>query len=158
MALDLVRGAYDQRYEVAIIVSQDSDFGPAVRLAKEIAQEQDRMLHFESCYPVAPGSSSQGFQERSGFKSTKRPTMLATIRETIGRRSSDRPVAGWPHRPEPGGDWTGAKRVRQLAAVQQRTMRLKVLSRRTWNSVVCGSSQNRQHIGGPRHSLPNRDM
>ena len=58
LALDLVRAAYDQRYEVAIIVSQDSDFGPAVRLAKEIAQEQDRMLHFESCYPVGPGSGS----------------------------------------------------------------------------------------------------
>ena len=66
LALDLVRAAYDQRYEVAIIVSQDSDFGPAVRLAKEIAQEQDRMLHFESCYPVGPGSGSN-----RGIRGTK---------------------------------------------------------------------------------------
>ncbi len=66
LALDLVRATYDQRYEVAIIVSQDSDFGPAVRLARDIAQEQDRMLHFESCYPVGPGSSS-----RRGIPETK---------------------------------------------------------------------------------------
>ena len=38
LALDLVRATYDRQYEAAIIVSQDWDFGPAVRLAKEIAQ------------------------------------------------------------------------------------------------------------------------
>ena len=44
LALDLVRATYDLQYEVAIIVSQDWDFGPAVRLAKAIAQVQDRRL------------------------------------------------------------------------------------------------------------------
>ena len=38
LALDLVQATHDQRYEAAIIVSQDSDFGPAVRLAKQIAE------------------------------------------------------------------------------------------------------------------------
>ena len=42
LALDLVRATYDQSYEAAIIVSQHWDFGPAVRLAKEIARVQDR--------------------------------------------------------------------------------------------------------------------
>ncbi len=59
LALDLVRATYEQRYEVAIIVSQDWDFGPAVRLAKEIAQAQGRRLAFESCFPVGPGSLSR---------------------------------------------------------------------------------------------------
>ena len=59
LALDLVRATYDQRYEVAIIVSQDWDFGPAVRLAKEIAMAQDRRLVFKSCFPVGPGSHSR---------------------------------------------------------------------------------------------------
>lgn len=59
LALDLVRATYDQRYEAAIIVSQDWDFGPAVRLAKEIARTQDRRLAFESCFPVGPGSHSR---------------------------------------------------------------------------------------------------
>ena len=35
LALDLMRATYDRQYEAAIIVSQDWDFGPAVRLAKE---------------------------------------------------------------------------------------------------------------------------
>ena len=61
LAIDLVRAACEQRYEVAIIVSQDWDFGPAVRLAKEIAAEQDRQLSFESSFPAPPpGRSRRG--------------------------------------------------------------------------------------------------
>ena len=59
LALDLVRATYDEEYEAAIIVSQDWDFGPAVRLAKEIAKAQGRWLTFESCFPVGPGSQSR---------------------------------------------------------------------------------------------------
>ena len=59
LALDLVRATYDRRYEVAIILSQDWDFGPSVRLAKEIARAQHRRLTFESCFPVGPGSHSR---------------------------------------------------------------------------------------------------
>ena len=58
-ALDLVQATYDQQYEVALIVSQDSDFGPAVRLAKQIAKTQSRQLTFESHFPVGPGSRSR---------------------------------------------------------------------------------------------------
>ena len=60
LALDLVQATYKQRYEVAIIVSQDSDFAPAVILAKEIANEQGRELVFESAFPFAPGMNPQG--------------------------------------------------------------------------------------------------
>ena len=56
LALDMVRATYDQLYDVSIIVSQDWDFGPAVRLAKEIARRQNRLLVFESAFPVGPGS------------------------------------------------------------------------------------------------------
>ena len=59
LALDLVRAAYERQYEAAIIVSQDWDFGPAVRLAKEIARTQGRRLVFESCFPLGPGSHSR---------------------------------------------------------------------------------------------------
>ena len=58
LALDLVRLAYEQQYEASIIVSQDWDFGPAVRLAKRIAQAQGRSLVFESAFPFGPGSYS----------------------------------------------------------------------------------------------------
>ena len=59
IATDLVQATYEQRYDVAIIVSQDSDFGPAVRLAKTIAQSQNRQLVYESAFPVGPASLSQ---------------------------------------------------------------------------------------------------
>ena len=59
LALDLVRATYERQYEAAIIVSQDWDFGPAVRLAKMIAQAQGRSLVYESSYPVGPGSHSR---------------------------------------------------------------------------------------------------
>ena len=56
LAVDLVQATYEQRYEVAIIVSQDADFGPAVLLAKNIARTQGRQLVFESAFPVGPGT------------------------------------------------------------------------------------------------------
>ena len=59
LALDLVRATYERQYEATVIVSQDWDFGPAVRLAKEIAKAQGRRLIFESCFPLGPGSPSR---------------------------------------------------------------------------------------------------
>lgn len=59
LAIDLVQATYEQRYEVVIIVSRDTDFGPAVRLAKTIARNQGRELAYESAFPVGPGSRSQ---------------------------------------------------------------------------------------------------
>ena len=52
LAIDLIQATHEQRYEVAIIVSKDSDFGPAVKLAKTIARAQGRQLVFESAFPV----------------------------------------------------------------------------------------------------------
>lgn len=59
LAIDLIQLTYEKQYEVAIIVSQDWDFGPAVRLAKEIAKDQHRQLIFESHFPIGPGSTSE---------------------------------------------------------------------------------------------------
>lgn len=58
LAIDLVQATYDQAFEVAIIVSQDADFGPAVRLAKRVAQSQGRHLAFESAFPYSEGRVS----------------------------------------------------------------------------------------------------
>ena len=59
LAIDLIQATHESRYETAIIVSQDSDFGPAVRLAKQIAKDQGRVLEFESHFPVGPGSHAR---------------------------------------------------------------------------------------------------
>ena len=58
LALDLVQATHEHRYDVAIIVSQDSDFVPAVSLANRVAASQNRTLTFESAFPVGPGSRS----------------------------------------------------------------------------------------------------
>ena len=60
LALDLVQATHEQRYEVAIIISQDSDFAPAVSLAREIAESQNRSLLFESAFPFSPGMNPRG--------------------------------------------------------------------------------------------------
>ena len=59
IALDLARATYEQRFDLAIIVSQDSDFGPAVHFAKQIASEQGRTLEFESAFPFKLGLVSR---------------------------------------------------------------------------------------------------
>ena len=51
LALDLIQATHEQRYDAAIIESQDANFGPAVRLAKKIAYSQGRYLQFESAFP-----------------------------------------------------------------------------------------------------------
>lgn len=56
IAIDLIRFTYDKSYDVAIIISQDWDFGPAIKLAKQIAKDQNRNLEFESCFPYGSGS------------------------------------------------------------------------------------------------------
>ena len=58
LSVDLIRLTYEKQYEVAIIVSQDRDFEPAIQLANEIARDQQRQLIFESHFPVGPGSHS----------------------------------------------------------------------------------------------------
>jgi len=58
LAIDLIDLTYQVKYDLAIIVSQDWDFGPAVRLAKVIARGQGRIIEFESCFPYGTGSTS----------------------------------------------------------------------------------------------------
>ena len=55
LAVDLVRLTYEQAYDAAVIVSQDSDFGPAVYLAKQIGAAQGRSLSFDSWFPCDGG-------------------------------------------------------------------------------------------------------
>ena len=51
LALDPVQATYEQRYEVAIIESQNADFGPAVLLTMNIARVQGGQAVFRACLP-----------------------------------------------------------------------------------------------------------
>ena len=55
LAIDLVQATHQQSYDVAIVVSQDSDLAPAVALSKQVAQNQNRTVAFESAIPLVPG-------------------------------------------------------------------------------------------------------
>ena len=63
LAVELVQATYKQLYDVAIIVSQDADLAPAVALAREIAQGQNRSIDFESAFPLVPGRRHFGIPD-----------------------------------------------------------------------------------------------
>ena len=60
LAVDLVTDTYEQEYDIAIIVSQDADFAPAVRRAKEVARKHGRFVTVQSSFPEVPGRQSAG--------------------------------------------------------------------------------------------------
>ena len=59
IAIDLVQATHERRFESAIIISQDSDFGPAVRLALRIARSQGRTIEIDSAFPLNPAEKRQ---------------------------------------------------------------------------------------------------
>lgn len=61
IAIDMIQLTYERQYDVAIILSQDRDFEPAISLAKKIANDQKRQLLFESHFIVGRiGGSKRG--------------------------------------------------------------------------------------------------
>ena len=54
IAIDLIRMTYDRLFDVAILISQDADFIPAVKLAKGLARSQKRFIGLECAYPDNP--------------------------------------------------------------------------------------------------------
>ncbi len=60
LAIDLIWLTYEKKYDLAIIVSQDWDFGAAVALAKKIAKDQKRFLYFESAFIYEPYVTKSG--------------------------------------------------------------------------------------------------
>ncbi len=79
LAIDLIRLTYEKKYEIAIILSQDRDFEPAIHLAKEIAKDQDRQLVFESHFVVGPGSDSDRGIPRTSWKPIDKITYDACL-------------------------------------------------------------------------------
>lgn len=50
LSINLIKLTYERAYDIAVIVSQDWDFGPAVKLAREIAAGQGRRIRVESAF------------------------------------------------------------------------------------------------------------
>ena len=60
ISIDIVKTTYARQYDAILIVSQDWDYGPAVRLAKTIAQAQGRQIAFASAFPYRSGMYKRG--------------------------------------------------------------------------------------------------
>jgi len=58
IAVDIVHLTYEKQFDTALIISQDRDFEPAIRLSKRIAESQNRRIEFESHYIIGQGKSS----------------------------------------------------------------------------------------------------
>lgn len=64
IATDLLWLIYKRLVDVAIIVSQDSDFVSAVQVGKRLANEQGRYVRFESAYPEVPSRADKPYRSR----------------------------------------------------------------------------------------------
>jgi uncharacterized LabA/DUF88 family protein len=59
IALDMVRLAHRNIYDVALIFSQDQDLSEAVDEIKDIASENDRWIKIASAFPASPTSANR---------------------------------------------------------------------------------------------------
>ena len=59
IALDLVRYALENKYDVALVFSQDQDLSEAVGDIKKIATLQSRWIKVACAYPVSPASPNK---------------------------------------------------------------------------------------------------
>jgi len=59
LAIDIIRLAHRQQYDVALVFSQDQDLSEAADEIRQIAREQGRWIKIASAFPVAPGISNR---------------------------------------------------------------------------------------------------
>lgn len=58
IAVDLLISTFDSKFDVAIIVSQDTDLNEAISACRIILTRQKRTVKFESAFPVGPGTTN----------------------------------------------------------------------------------------------------
>ena len=58
IALDIIRLAIHDEYDVALVFSQDQDLSEVADEIRAIAKEQERWIKMASAYPVGPGTKN----------------------------------------------------------------------------------------------------
>jgi hypothetical protein len=58
IAIDMIRLALDQRYDVAVVFSQDQDLSEAVDEIRSIARQQGRHVTIACPFPMGPGTTN----------------------------------------------------------------------------------------------------
>ncbi len=59
LALDVVRDALDNRYDVALLFSQDQDLTEVAKEVREIARRDDRWIKLACAFPLSPTSRNR---------------------------------------------------------------------------------------------------
>lgn len=59
IALDILTGAINDRYDVAVVFSQDQDLSEAATEIRAIAQQQDRWIKVACAFPWSPASHNK---------------------------------------------------------------------------------------------------
>jgi uncharacterized LabA/DUF88 family protein len=63
LALDVVRGAYRQAYDVAILFCRDQDLSEVADDIRMIAKEQNRWIKIVSAFPFSPAWKTRGIDK-----------------------------------------------------------------------------------------------
>ena len=59
LALDIVSCAYQNRYDVALVFSQDQDLSEVADELRQISQKQNRWIKMASAFPTSPASPNR---------------------------------------------------------------------------------------------------
>jgi len=59
IALDVIRFAWDDRFDVALIISQDQDLSEVAQEIRRIAVRQGRWIKIASAFPFSPASENR---------------------------------------------------------------------------------------------------
>jgi len=79
IALDVIRMAHGQEYEVALIFSQDQDLSEVADEIRAIAHEQDRWIKVACAFPSSPTSRNRRGINRTDWIRIDRDTYDACL-------------------------------------------------------------------------------
>jgi uncharacterized LabA/DUF88 family protein len=94
IAIDVIRGAHRDEYDVALLFSQDQDLSEAAAEIRQISREQDRWIKIASAFPVSILSRNRRGIERTDWIPIERATYDACIDRRdyrVKQRGGDRP-------------------------------------------------------------------
>ncbi|HNR32024.1 MAG TPA: NYN domain-containing protein [Candidatus Hydrogenedentes bacterium] len=79
IALDVVRMAREDRFDVAILFSQDQDLSEVATEVRRIAKAQDRWIKIACAFPVSPTYANERGIDRTDWISIDRATYNACL-------------------------------------------------------------------------------
>src|SRR5207249_11348498 len=74
IALDVIRMAHHQEYDVAVVFSQDQDLSEVAQEIRTIASEQDRWIKVACAFPFSPTTRNRRGVERTDWIHIDRAT------------------------------------------------------------------------------------